>query len=116
MSHISAKNAYKSLEERLNRFPQGAPPSKTLYKILSMLFTEKHAELVAMLQIKPFTIKTAARIWKTDAVKTKNILQTLAYKAILLDIDYEGKKKYCLAPPTIGFFEFSLMRTRGDMD
>lgn len=41
MSHISAKNAYKGLEERLNRFPQGAPPSKTLYKILAMLFTEK---------------------------------------------------------------------------
>ncbi len=52
MSHISAKNAYKSLEERLNRFPQGAPPSKTLYKILAMLFTEKEAELVAQLPIK----------------------------------------------------------------
>lgn len=116
MSHISNKDAYKSLEERINRFPQGAPPSKTLYKILSMLFTEKEAELVAMLPIKPFTIKTAARIWKTDAVKTENILQTLASKAILLDIDYEGKKEYCLAPPMIGFFEFSLMRTRGDID
>ena len=46
MSHISAKNGYKSLEERLNRFPQGAPPSKTLYKILAMLFTEKEAELL----------------------------------------------------------------------
>jgi Pyruvate/2-oxoacid:ferredoxin oxidoreductase delta subunit len=116
MSHISNKDAYKSLEERINRFPQGAPPSKTLYKILSMLFTEKEAELVAMLPIKPFTIETAAKIWKTDAVKTENILQTLASKAILLDIDYDGKKEYCLAPPMIGFFEFSLMRTRGDID
>ena len=32
MSHISAKNGYKSLEERLNRFPQGAPPSKLSIK------------------------------------------------------------------------------------
>ena len=30
MSHIVGKSAYKSLEERLNRFPQGAPPSETL--------------------------------------------------------------------------------------
>lgn len=116
MSHISNKNAYKRLEERINRFPQGAPPSKTLYKILSMLFSEKEAELVAMLPIKPFTVKIASNIWKMDEVQAENILQRLASKAILLDIDYEGKKEYCLPPPMIGFFEFSLMRTRGDID
>jgi len=116
MSHISNKNAYKSLEERINRFPQGAPPSETLYKILSMLFSEKEAELVAMLPIKPFTVKTASYIWKKDEVETENILQTLASRAILMDIDYDGKKEYCLPPPMIGFFEFSLMRTRGDID
>lgn len=116
MSHISNKDAYKSLEERINRFPQGAPPSKTLYKILSMLFSEKEAELVAMLPIKPFTIKTASYIWKLDEVKTENILQKLSSKAILLDIDFGGKKEYCLPPPMIGFFEFSLMRTRDDID
>ncbi|URZ02550.1 4Fe-4S dicluster domain-containing protein [Clostridium felsineum] len=116
MSHISNKEAYKRLEERINRFPQGAPPSKTLYKILSMLFSEKEAELVAMLPIKPFTVKVASTIWKMDEVKTENILQKLASKAILMDIDYDDKKEYCLPPPMIGFFEFSLMRTREDID
>lgn len=57
MSHIVAKSAYKSLEERLNRFPLGAAPTKTLYKILELLFTEREAELVAQLPIKPFTAK-----------------------------------------------------------
>ena len=32
MSHLVGKDAYKSLEERLNKFPQGAPPSETLYR------------------------------------------------------------------------------------
>ena len=50
MSHIVGKSAYKSLEERLNRFPQGAPASETLYKILETLFDEKEAELVAQLK------------------------------------------------------------------
>ena len=116
MSHISNREAYKRLEERINRFPQGAPPSKTLYTILSMLFSEKEAELVAMLPIKPFTLKTASYIWKMNEVQTENILQELASRAILMDIDYDGKKEYCLPPPMIGFFEFSLMRTRGDID
>jgi len=43
MSHLAAESAYKKLEERLNKFPQGAPPSETLYKILSILFNEKEA-------------------------------------------------------------------------
>ena len=40
MAHITAKNAYKSLEERINKFPQGAPPSKTLYQILDVDFID----------------------------------------------------------------------------
>ena len=35
--------------ERLNRFPQGAPPSELLYRILELLFSEREAELVAQL-------------------------------------------------------------------
>ncbi len=32
MSHIVGKDAYKSLEERLNRFPQGLHPLKHFIK------------------------------------------------------------------------------------
>ena len=110
------KSAYKKLGERLNRFPQGAPPSETLYKILSILFKEKEAELVSQLPIKSFTINTASRIWKLNKVKTEKVLDELAGRAILLDSEHNGIKKYVLPPPMAGFFEFSLMRTRQDID
>ncbi|HEX9027347.1 MAG TPA: 4Fe-4S dicluster-binding protein [Clostridium sp.] len=118
MSHIVGKDAYKSLEERLNKFPQGAPPSETLYTILSMMFTEEEAALVAKLPIKSFNIKTASTIWKIDEVKTTKILETLASKALILDLDCEkdGEQKYMMAPPMAGFFEFTLMRTGGHLD
>ena len=116
MSHMVGKSAYKKLEERLNKFPQGAPPSETLYKILSILFNEKEAELVSQLPIKPFTIKTASRIWKLDAANTEKLLDELAGRAILLDSEHNGIKKYVLPPPMAGFFEFSMMRTRHDLD
>jgi Fe-S-cluster-containing hydrogenase component 2 len=116
MSHISNKQAYRSLEERINSFPQGAPPSETLYKILSLLFTEKEARLAAQLPIKPFTAKTASRIWKLGLAETESVLDQLSGKAILLDIEDSGRKKYVLPPPMVGFFEFSLMRTRNDID
>lgn len=116
MSHINAKEAYKSLEERLNRFPQGAPPSKTLYKILEMLFTEKEAALVAQLPIKAFRVKTAANIWSVNESEALKILDSLAAKAVLLDLEDENGKKYILPPPMAGFIEFALMRTRDDID
>lgn len=118
MSHLVGKDAYKSLEERLNKFPQGAPPSETLYKILSMLFTEREAELVAKLPIKAFNIKTAALIWNVKESEAQNILDTLASKALILDLecDKDNEKKYLMAPPMAGFFEFALMRTGGHLD
>ena len=116
MSHMVGKSAYKKLEERLNRFPQGAPPSETLYKILNILFNKKEAELVSQLPIKPFTINTASRIWKLNKANTEKVLNELAGKALLMDSEHKGIKKYTLPPPMAGFFEFSLMRTRQDLD
>ncbi|MDU2199071.1 MAG: 4Fe-4S dicluster-binding protein, partial [Peptostreptococcaceae bacterium] len=116
MSHINVKKVYKSLEERLNRFPQGAPPSDTLYQILSMLFTEKEAELVAQLPIKAFRVKTAAKIWSVSESEALKVLDKLASKAILLDLEDDKGKQYILPPPMAGFIEFALMRTRNDID
>jgi Pyruvate/2-oxoacid:ferredoxin oxidoreductase delta subunit len=116
MSHIAGKSAYKSLEERINRFPQGAPPSESLYKILSILFSEKEAALVAQLPIKPFTVKTASKTWNISESAAHKVLDGLASRAILLDVDNKGVQQYMLPPPMAGFFEFSMMRTRNDID
>jgi formate hydrogenlyase subunit 6/NADH:ubiquinone oxidoreductase subunit I len=116
MAHTTLKSGYDSLIDRLNRFPQGAPPSKTLYQILAMLFSEREAELVALLPIKPFDAETAARAWKMDLTAARNVLDTLAGRAILVDVEQNGKSTYTLPPPMAGFFEFSMMRLRGDID
>ncbi len=116
MAHHTLKSSYSNLADRLNRFPQGVPPSKTLFKILSMLFSEKEAGLVALLPIKPFTAKKASRIWKIDLAKTQKILDKLASRAILVDIEQNGEPVFCLPPPMAGFFEFSMMRVRDDID
>jgi ferredoxin len=116
MSHKSLKTGYTELVERLNRFPQGAPPSETLFKILKILFSEREAELVARLPIKPFTAEKASRILKMELAETRRILDELAGRAILVDVEREGRTTYTLPPPMAGFFEFSMMRLRGDID
>ena len=116
MSHHTVKSGYKSLVERLNKFPQGAPPSDTLYKILELLFSPKEAKLVSLLPIKPFIAQDAANAWKVSLKEAKNSLEELSSRAILLDIDKNGESTYVLPPPMAGFFEFSLMRTGGKID
>ncbi len=116
MAHNSLKSGYTELVDRLNYFPQGAPPSETLNKILKILFSEREAALVAMLPIKPFKAKKASRVWKMDILKAQKVLDELASRAILVDIEANGETTYVLPPPMAGFFEFSMMRLRGDVD
>ena len=116
MAHHINNSVYNNLVERLNQFPQGAPPSELLTKILKILFSTREAELVSLMPIKPFTAEKASKIWKTDLIQTKNILNKLASRALLVDIERNGTTTYTLPPPMAGFFEFSLMRVRNDID
>jgi ferredoxin len=81
-----------------------------------MLFSEREAELVSLLPIKPFTAAKASRVWKMDLTATRKVLDELAGRAILVDMDHNGESIYTLPPPMAGFFEFSMMRIRGDVD
>jgi Pyruvate/2-oxoacid:ferredoxin oxidoreductase delta subunit len=110
MSHHTARESYRKLSERINRFPQGAPPTELLFQILEVLFTPAEAELVALLPIKPFTAETAARLWRKAEAEARNILEALAARGMMLDIDSRSGQMFVMPPPMAGFFEFSMMR------
>lgn len=115
MAHRNLKSGYHQLSERLNQFPQGAPPTEYLFKILSVLMNEKEARVMSKLPIKPFSIKTASRALRMSQADTEKVLTELASRALLLDIESpEGQRTFILPPPMAGFFEFSLMRLKGN--
>jgi Pyruvate/2-oxoacid:ferredoxin oxidoreductase delta subunit len=117
MSHHTLKSGYAKMVERLNRFPQGAPPSELLDGILKILLSEREADLVSLLPIKPFTAAKAAKIWKMGLADAQKALEQLASRAMLVDtIREDGETVYTLPPPMAGFFEFSMMRIRTDID
>jgi ferredoxin len=117
MSHLTSRGAYRSLADRLNRFPQGAPPSDLLFSILRLLFSEREASLVARLPIRPFTAETAARRWQVPVAEARKTLDQLADRTILIDVEApDGERAYVLPPPMAGFFEFSMMRVRPELD
>ena len=116
MAHLTGRTGYKNLIDRYNKFPQGAPESEVLYEILEVMFSPEEASLVALLPIKPFNVKDAAKIWQISEPEAFKILEGLAEKALLLDMNDQKEQKYVMPPPMIGFFEFALMRTGGHFD
>jgi formate hydrogenlyase subunit 6/NADH:ubiquinone oxidoreductase subunit I len=117
MAHHTLKESHRRLAERLNRFPQGAPPTDLLFQILRVLFTEEEAGLVALLPIRPFTAAHAARIWQRPEAASRAILEGLADRGMLLDLEEpDGTRTFVLPPPMAGFFEFSMMRVGNGYD
>ncbi|KLU64588.1 NAD(P)H-quinone oxidoreductase subunit I, chloroplastic [Desulfosporosinus acididurans] len=115
MAHRTLKTGYEQLSERLNRFPQGAPPTEYLFKILKVLMSEKEARIMSKLPIKPFTVQTASEALSMNLKDTEKLLIELASRALLLDIEEPtGVRTFVLPPPMAGFFEFSLMRLNGN--
>jgi len=117
MAHLAMQSTYTRLVDRINKFPAGAPPSDLLFAILKLLYTEEEAGLVALLPIKPFKAEVAAKIWKEDEATSRQLLDNLADPGLLLDPTREGGRPVDVKPPPMaGFFEFSMMRVRSDLD
>ena len=117
MAHRTLRqSSYENFVERLNRFPQGAPASDTLYRILRILVSEREAGLIAVLPIRSFKAAEAARRWKMAEADARKALDGLASRAMLVDVERNGETLYTLPPPMAGFFEFSMMRLRDDVD
>jgi ferredoxin len=83
---------------------------------LKVLFDQREAELVSLLPIRPFSVKRAADVWHMSESRAHKILDRLAEKALLVDFYVDGDMQYVLPPPMAGFFEFSMMRIRKDID
>jgi len=116
VAHRTARSSYQQLVERLNRAPQGAAPTELLYRILELLFSERDAELVSRVPLMPFSVRTAARRWSMSEAEAQGVLEDLASRALLLDLHHRGQQRYVLPPPMAGFFEFTMMRVRDDVD
>ncbi len=76
MAHHSSRSVYDRLTERLNRFPQGAPPSEQLFAILDNRLLWSHRALAALLGVV-LKLPPAQRLLATKQVRSR-YLEALA--------------------------------------
>ncbi len=116
MAHLTARSGYRQLEARLNKFPQGTTPDELLYRIFSLLFSDEEAQRMARLPLRPFSAAKAAKAWSLNLEQAEALLEHLAARMLLVDMQVKGQRFYVLPPPMVGFFEFALMRARDDIN
>jgi len=106
------------LQKRLDQTVCGFPPTRAAMEVLKILFSADEAELVSRMPFTPMSVARIARRVKKDEVVVKQMLEALASRGAIIDLhdEVKGRSWYCVAPPVVGFFEFSMMRRRDDID
>jgi ferredoxin len=89
------------------------PAAKAAWReILETLFTADDAAFAVKIPVTPSSLeRIASRIGK-DKERVRVQLDNMADKGLVLDVPdgRNGETLYMLAPPVVGFFEFSMMR------
>ncbi len=117
MGHLSAKQPYLDLQQRLDKMPIGAPFHRDLMTMLEELFTTQECRVGSAM---PLRLATADKIAKSAGItekETTSVLDGLAGKGLVLDLPRDDRPTlYILNPTIVGFIEFTMMRTRQDID
>jgi NAD-dependent dihydropyrimidine dehydrogenase PreA subunit len=91
--------------------PKDPVARRAWQEILEILFSPEEAALAARLPVLPTTLEDIASRTGLDAESLRGRLDTMADKGLVLDLPGPGNGTvYMLAPPVVGFFEFSMMR------
>jgi len=115
MGHLTLHN-YRTLQKRMDRSIPGIYDTNTLYELLKILFTDEEARLCSVMPLTYFSLGDISRIWDKAEEEAENILHKLTSKGLVYFDEDNGQKTFLLAPPVLGFFEFSLMRLDGKFD
>ncbi|HEY3445616.1 MAG TPA: 4Fe-4S dicluster domain-containing protein [Myxococcales bacterium] len=119
MGHLGRiKDEYRELASRLQHGTtrlveaDNEKAEKARQDILELLFTPEEAKLAAKLPVLPASLRRIAERVDVTPELLKPRLDALCDKGLVMDLvsPKSGKTKYMLAPPVVGFFEFSLMR------
>lgn len=121
MGHLGRmKDEYRDLAARLDRGPIGLPEPdderarEGWREILEILFTPEEAALAARLPVRPTALAALAARLAIPAAELEARLEPMCDRGVVLDLvnPRSGERSYLLAPPVVGFFEYSLMRAR----
>lgn len=116
MGHLAYKDAYRDLGRALDGLTVRVPWSETLRLILRELYTEDEAMLVSRMPTGLASLRRVARVTGMEEGTLRPLLEGLASKGLVMDLEIASEYRYTVSPMVIGIFEFTMMRTDGAPD
>src|SRR4030066_1175997 len=112
MGHLAGKEEIlRQLRKRIDKNPIGLPEHVSIYEILSILFTEKEAEVGARFPLGVVNIEELQKSLGEDKDELEGILKGMMKKGLVVTTLKDGQTRYLLSAAFVGFFEFTFMRT-----
>jgi len=112
MGHLAKKEEIlRQLRKRLDRNPIGMPEHTSAYEILSILFTEKEAEVGAKFPFGAVTIEELQKAMEMERSDLERVLNGMIKKGLVITSKKDDEVRYLLSMGMTGFFEFTFMRT-----
>ena len=125
MGHMGQlKEEYRALMDRLDHHaiamprPEDKRALEGWRELLEVMYTPEEAELASRMPMVPTSLRRLARRYDLPEEELKQKLEPLCDKGLIMDLvsPKTGDAKYLLAPPVVGFFEFSMMRAHDMFD
>ncbi|WP_320171493.1 4Fe-4S dicluster domain-containing protein [Maridesulfovibrio sp.] len=116
MGHIIGKDIYRRLGEKIDNTTVRMPWSESLHEMLRTLYSPAEAELIIRMPYRPSSLERIAGITGMEAKILLPMLESMCLKGLVCDLWEEDHYTYMISPFVIGFFEFTMMRTKGDLD
>ena len=125
MGHMGQlKQEYRGLMERLDHLPVGMPRPEDeralegWRELLEVMYSPEEAALASRMPMMPTPLSKLARRFDMPEQELRRKLEPLCDKGLVMDLVSRstGATKYLLAPPVVGFFEFSMMRAHDMFD
>lgn len=116
MGHMIGKDVYRQLGNKIDDLVTRAPWNETFHAILKELYTTEQADLVVRMPYGMATLDKIAQVTGYDKTRLQTLLDGLCDKGLVLDFGDQERSHYIISPLIIGIFEFTMMRTRGELN
>ncbi len=115
MGHMVAKDVYRRLGKKIDGLSMRVPWNETFHTILKELYTTEEADLIVKMPYGMADFDRIQKITQYEPTRLRNLLDCLCEKGLVMDIWLMGGYRYIVSPLIIGIFEFTMMRTRGEL-
>ena len=116
MGHLVGKDLYRELGRKIDGLTVRVPWNETLRAILTELYSAEDAELIVAMPYGLARIERLERVTGLPRARLEQQLESLCHRGLVMDVCVDGKYYYLPSPMVIGIFEFTMMRTGGDLD